>query len=81
MLIILSELEESDLISGTYLWQIQVVVFGSVAIQCFSFAVTSELGFVFYGLSAFVMWMRTLHFILVQQDLGQVMHLMYKQRA
>jgi hypothetical protein len=56
-------------------WQIQIVVFGCVAIQCFSFSVSSELGFVFYGFSAFVMWMRTLHFILVQQDLGQVTRL------
>ena len=32
----------------------------------------NELSFVFYGLSAFVMWLRTLHFVLVQQSLGQV---------
>ena len=38
---------------------------------CFMYA-TSELGFVLYGISAFVMWMRTLHFVLVQQELGQV---------
>ena len=60
-------------------FQVHGFVFILLATEFARLWARADVTFVLYGLSAFVMWLRTLHFILVQRELGQVSRKSYNQ--
>ena len=59
-------------LTAAYVAQSQASIIIFFVVEAARFFSSSEFSFILYGLSAFVMWLRTLHFILVQPELGQV---------